>query len=122
MIDPRYPGLSTAIVNSVLWRACAAVVDAFANAWPRSRSAGVVATLAGLRGLANVTFLAAAAATVAFAIQFAVPTYVRSGLPIMWPIAGIILLAIIAACAQSFEQAWPHSRLARLLTMSQPLR
>ena len=122
MIDLRYPGLSTAIVNSVLWRTGAAVVDAFANAWPGSRTAGVVTTVARLRGLSSVASIAAVAGTVAFAIQFAVPAYVRSGLPIMWPIAGIILLATIAALAKSFEQAWPHSRLARLLAMSRPLR
>ena len=38
----------------------------------------------------------------------------------MWPIAGIILLTIIAAWAKSFEQAWPHSRFARLLAISHP--
>ena len=97
MIDPRYPGLSTAIVNSVLWRAGAVVVDAFATAWPRWSPRRCVATVARLRGLSSVAFVAAAASTVAFAIQFAVPAYVRSGLPIMWPIAGIILLTTIAA-------------------------
>ena len=115
MIDPRYPGLSTAIVNSLLWRAGTGMVDGFANAWPRSRTAAGVAAVARLRGVSSVALVAAAAATIAFAVQFVVPAYVRSGLPIMWPIAGIILLATIAARAKSFEQAWPHSRLARLV-------
>jgi hypothetical protein len=122
MIDPRYPGLSTAIVNSVFWRGGAMVVDAFARAWPGSRTAGRVATVARLRGVSRVAFITAAASTVALAIQMAVPAYVRSGLPIMWPIAGIIVLTIIAVWAKSFERAWAHSRFARLLAISRLLR
>jgi len=122
MIDPRYPGLSTAIVHSILWRAGAAVVDAFANAWPASRTATAAAATAPLRGLVNIASIAAVAGAIALVMQVAIPSYVRSGMPLMWPIAALILLTIVAVWAKAFERAWPYSRIARLSTTSRSPR
>lgn len=118
MIDPRYPGLSAAIVHSILWRAGAAVVDAFANAWPTSRTATAVAAAARLRGLFNIGLIAGIAGAIAVVMQLIVPTYVRSGVPLMWPVAAIVLLAIVALGAKAFERAWPDSQVARLSATS----
>ena len=122
MIDPRYPGLSTAIVHSILWRSGAAVVGAFANAWPASRTATAVGASARLRGLFSIASIAAVAGAIALVVQLAIPAYVRSGLPLMWPIAAIILLAIVAVWAKAFERAWPYSQIARLSTTSRSPR
>lgn len=115
MIDPRYPALSMTIVNSLLWRAGAALTEAFARAWPSSRAAAQATAVRRLGGVSSVAFIAAAAVAAATAIQLAVPAYVRSGLPIMWPLTAIVVLIIVAVWSKSFQHAWPHSRLARLL-------
>jgi hypothetical protein len=122
MIDPRYPGLSTAIVQSILWRVGAAAIDAFAKAWPASRTATAISGIARLRGLFNIALIAAAAGAIALVMQLAIPSYVRSGLPLMWPIAAIILLAIVGVWAKAFERAWKFSQVARWSTTSRSPR
>lgn len=122
MIDSRYPGLSTAIVDSLLWRVGAAVLGAFANAWPASRTAAAIAATTQLRGLFSVALIAAVSCAVALAMQLAIPSYVRSGLPLMWPVAAIVLLSFLSVWAKAFERAWPDSRVARWSTTSRSTR
>jgi hypothetical protein len=122
MIDPRYPALSRAIVNSTLWRIGASIVAAMTRAWPDSLTAGLALAASPLLGVSQVAWVFAVAATIAFAIQFAIPVYVRSGLPIIWPLAAIVLMILIAATAGALRRAWPHSTVVRILTTPRYLR
>lgn len=115
MIDSRFPALSNAIVNSALWRAGEAVADAITRAWLNSATARIVATAGGVARVSTAASIGVLAGVVALAAQFAMPIYVRSGLPVFWPLTAIGALMIVALAASAFERAWPHSAIARWL-------
>lgn len=119
MIDPRFPGLSNAIVNSGLWSAGATVADAVNRAWLHSATARLATSLRSALHLSMLAWIGVFAGVMALAAQFAVPVYVRPGLPIIWPIAAIIGLAFVARSAPALERAWPHSAIARWLAPPQ---
>jgi hypothetical protein len=116
MIDSNYPALSRAIADSILWRTSRSLVRMFTRAWPNSSTARLMAAASPLPGLRQIAWIAVFAATAALAAQFTMPVYVRSGLPVMWPLTAITLMVIVAVSANAFERAWPHSVVARVLT------
>ena len=115
MIDRHYPALSQAVAHSWLWRTGASAAGALGRAWPGSLTSALIGTAARLRSVASIAAMVAVAAVVALAAQFATPVYVRSGLPVMWALAAIAALIVVALSASAFERAWPHSTAARLL-------
>jgi hypothetical protein len=119
MIDPAYPALSTALVHSLLWRTGAAAVAALAMAWPSSAAARTLTALRDARSTTVIASIAALAWALWMLLQQAVPLYVRPGLPVMWPLAAIAIIVIVAMNGRALERAWPHSRLARLFARPQ---
>jgi hypothetical protein len=118
MIDPAYPALSRAVSGSLLWRAATIGVRAGSAAWQSSATARFVSALSVLRSTATLAFIAAAAGTVWVLAQSVLPEYVRSGLPLMWPIAAVLLLAGVAVAANHMDRAWRDSVVAGIF--SQP--
>lgn len=113
MIDPNFPALSRVLRESLLFRLCcrtAAVIDA---AWPHSWAARTFDAASRLRDTRFVASIAATGVALAAAAQFAIPVYVRPGLPIAWPLMLVALLSAVAVWSSAFERAWPTARLAR---------
>ena len=119
MIDPAYPALSKSLTGSLLWRAGTAMVDAVVLAWPSSVVGRVSASVRHTTDTSMVASIAALGGVLCVLLQQAVPQYIRPGLPWMWPLAAIATAAIVAVNGRAFERAWPHSRLARLVTRRQ---
>jgi hypothetical protein len=119
MIDPAYPALSNALVHSLLWRSGAAAFSALAIAWPSSAAARILTALREARSTSVLASIAALAWALWMLLQQAVPLYIRPGLPVMWPLAALAVIVIVAINGRALERAWPHSRLARLFSRRQ---
>jgi peptidoglycan/LPS O-acetylase OafA/YrhL len=119
VIDANYPSLSRVLSDSLLWRLAEAGVDAIAAAWRSSRSARLTTVLGRLSHPRSLVLVCAIAGALALAAQLAIPTYVRSGLPIVWPLTAVLLVIAVAIVPSSFERAWPRSAMARMLSKPQ---
>lgn len=117
MIDRNYPGLSSALVTSVVWRATAAIVDAFAIAWKTSIAARLATAATFLANTASISAIGAIALGVTMLARPVLPEYVRPALPAMWGVAATLAVGLIAVFPASFVRAWPHSGVRRVLTL-----
>jgi len=115
VIDANFPALSRCVSESLLWRSLTEAAGVTASAWSSSATRRALAAMLALADLRTVSSVGAAAGLLAAAAHAATPEYVRSGLPLFWPIVGIVVLAAIAFFAAPIERAWPRSTLARLL-------
>ena len=119
MIDVNYPSLSRVLSGSLLWRLAAAGIDTIAAAWRCSGTARLAAALAPLGHSRSLVLTCAIAGALALAAQLAIPIYVRSGLPIAWPLTAVLLMIAVAIFPAAFERAWPRSAMARMLSKPQ---
>lgn len=114
MIDANYPSLSRAIAHSQLWRMATGIARAWETAWQASFTAAMFSALAKLRQTRRIAIITAIAMLLSVAARRLVPVYVRPGLPVLWPLALIALLIVIAVWPSAFERAWGGSMLARM--------
>jgi CBS-domain-containing membrane protein len=119
VIDANYPSLSRVLSDSLLWRLAAAGIDVIDAAWRSSRTARLATALARLSHTRSLMLVCAIAGALAVAAQLAIPTYVRSGLPIAWPLTAVLLVSAAAIFPAAFERAWPRSAMARMLSKPQ---
>lgn len=122
MIDPGYPALSAALSASMLWRAGAAVAEGIARAWPSSFVVTVSAPIRKTLDRSLIAWVVALGGALCLLLQPAIPEYVRPGLPRAWQAAAIVVAVIVAMNGRAIEEAWPHSRLARLFAHRRPQR
>jgi hypothetical protein len=113
MIDIQYPALSRVLAGSVLWRCGVRLSLLAAAAWHGSHTARLTGQLVQSATTGGIAAIVAIAGTVALVAQPALPQYVRSGLPLAWPLAAVTLAIIVALQPSAFERAWTHSVLAR---------
>ena len=114
MIDPRYPSLSRALSDSLLWRSLVSLAGMVSAAWIDSRTRRLTDGSAGLLTMRSIAMIGAIGGALALAAQFLVPSYVRSGLPMAWPLTAVVLLTVLAIWPAAFERAWPDSAFGRL--------
>jgi CBS-domain-containing membrane protein len=119
VIDANYPSLSRVLSRSLLWRLACAGVDLIAAAWRSSQTARLASGIARLSHPRSLVLVCAIAGALALAAQLAIPTYVRSGLPIAWPLTAVLLVIAAAIFPAAFERAWPRSTMARMLSKPQ---
>lgn len=119
MIDAHYPSLSRVLSHSLLWRLAEACVDTIGAAWRSSRTARLAATVARLGQPRSLVLVCAIGGALALAAQLAIPVYVRSGLPIAWPLTAVLLVIAVAIFPAAFERAWSRSAMARMLSKPQ---
>lgn len=115
MIDPAFPALSKALADSALWRGGAAIVSVMTAAWPSSVAARVTASLRNKVDRSTAAGIIAIGVALCALLQPAIPAYVRPGMPWIIPVAAIAIAALIASSGRAIDDAWPHSRLARLI-------
>lgn len=115
MIDRNYPALSRAISASLLWAFVTTVADATERAWTTSASRRAIVRAGDGWDVRTFALLAAIACSVSLAAQALIPAYVRSGLPVFWPLLLIALLVAIAVWPAVFQRAWTGSTVARLI-------
>ena len=116
MIDANYPSLSRAIASSWLWAIATAAADAIAAAWSTSVTKRWLGDASSLWNVATISRMLLIAAVVSTLVQFAIPAYVRSGLPIAWPLTLLALMTAIATWPSAFERAWRRSAITRMLS------
>lgn len=114
MIDANFPSLSRAVSTSLLGRSVAAAGASISTAWASSHTRQWMGAVDGILDVRGIALLACTAGAIATIAQMAIPVYVRSSLPIFWPITAVLAAAVIAIWPEPFTRAWSHSFLRSL--------